>query len=319
MEETATLLDNIRLAELEAAVRQAGVSVLSLDCFDTLLWRRVPKPADAFQLLGEELRERGALAGGMSAATFATMHIAAEQLARHRKLSQTGSHEINLGDVYTEFRGDITPLSVDELRAAELALERRITIADGPLAQTLSRLAAKLDLRVVFVSDMYLSERGDQLLIDHPEMADLAGAEVFSSADLGIGKENGLWQLLPERWRVAGRRRHVGNNPGADGVGAAGGGRPRRALVRAARTAGRDPGRRGLPRRRRCEGPRPLDQRRGPDRVARTGRIRRRRRRSRRPHRLGDRHVGARAGDDRLRRMGPAANGPARHHPGRFA
>src|ERR1700747_550792 len=118
IEDTATLLDDVRLANLEAALRQPGVSALSLDCFDTLLWRRVPKPADAFHLLGEELRERGALAGGMSAATFATMRIAAEQLARHRKLGQTGSHEINLGDIYAEFRGDITPLGVDELRAA---------------------------------------------------------------------------------------------------------------------------------------------------------------------------------------------------------
>src|ERR1700751_2524309 len=94
--DTATLLDDIRLAELEAAVRGPGVSVLSLDCFDTLLWRRVPKPVDAFMLLGEELRGSGALAGGIGAATFARMRITAEQLARQRKLSQTGSHEINL-------------------------------------------------------------------------------------------------------------------------------------------------------------------------------------------------------------------------------
>src|SRR5580704_312682 len=215
--DTATLLDDIRLAELEAALRQPGVSVLSLDCFDTLLWRRVPKPADAFQLLGEELRERGALAGGMSAATFATMRIYAEQLARHRKRIQTGSHEINLGDIYGEFSGAITPLSVDQLRAAEVALERRITVADGQLAETLSRLAAERDLRVVFVSDMYLSSEEIGFLIDRPDMADLAGAEVISSSDLGIGKEHGLWQLLPQRWGVSPAQVvHVGNNPVAD-------------------------------------------------------------------------------------------------------
>lgn len=215
--DAATLLDDVRLAELEAALRQPGVSVLSLDCFDTLLWRRVPKPADAFQLLGEELRERGALAGGMSAATFATMRIYAEQLARHRKRSQTGSHEINLGEIYAEFSGDITPLSVDQLRAAEVALERRITVADGQLAETLSRLAAELDLRVVFVSDMYLSSEEIGFLIDRPDMADLAAAEVISSSDLGIGKEHGLWQLLPQRWGVfPAQVVHVGNNPVAD-------------------------------------------------------------------------------------------------------
>lgn len=217
VQHAADRLDDVRLAELEAALRQPGVSVLSLDCFDTLLWRRVPKPVDAFHLLGEELRERGALAGGISAPTFARMRITAELLARQRKQSQTGSHEITLADIYAEFRGGITELSVDELRAAELALERRITIADGPLAQTLSRLAAELELRVVFVSDMYLSSEEIAFLIDRPDMADLAGAEVLSSADLGIGKENGLWQLLPERWGVSPSAIvHVGNNPVAD-------------------------------------------------------------------------------------------------------
>src|ERR1700744_6322290 len=117
MEQQATRLDDHRLAELDAALRQPGVSVLSLDCFDTLLWRRGPKPADAFMLLGGEMRERGALAGGISASTFARMRATAEQIARHRKLSETGSHEINLGDIYAEFRGGIATARVGEQRA----------------------------------------------------------------------------------------------------------------------------------------------------------------------------------------------------------
>ena len=215
--DAASRLDDRRFSELDAALRQPGVSILSLDCFDTLLWRRVPKPVDAFGLLGEELRARGALAGGISASTFARMRITAELLARHRKVSETGSHEINLGDIYAEFRGGITTIGVDELRAAELALERRITVADGALAQALSALAGELDLRVVFVSDMYLSSDEIGFLIDRPDMADLAGAEVISSADVGIGKENGLWQILPDRWGVSPSAIvHVGNNPVAD-------------------------------------------------------------------------------------------------------
>ncbi len=217
VEDAASRLDDRRFAELDAALRQPGVSILSLDCFDTLLWRRVPKPADAFGLLGEELRARGALAGGISALTFARMRITAELLARQRKLSEMGSHEINLGDIYAEFRGGITTIGVDELRAAELALERRITVADCALAQALSSLASELDLRVVFVSDMYLSSDEIGFLIDRPEMADLSGAEVISSADIGIGKENGLWQILPDRWGVSPSAIvHVGNNPVAD-------------------------------------------------------------------------------------------------------
>ncbi len=215
--DAAGRLDDRRFAELDAVLRRPGVTVLSLDCFDTLLWRRVPKPADAFELLGEELCERGALAGGISAATFARMRMAAEIMARQRKLNQAGSHEITLSDIYAEFADGIATLSVSELRAAEVALEREVTVPDGPLAQALSALAAELELRVVFVSDMYLSSEEIAFLIDRPEMADLAEAEVISSADIGIGKEHGLWRVLPERWGVSPSAIvHVGNNPVAD-------------------------------------------------------------------------------------------------------
>jgi FMN phosphatase YigB (HAD superfamily) len=213
----ATRLDDRRVAGLEAALYASGVAVLSLDCFDTLLWRRVPKPTDAFALLGEELQGRGALADGISAASFARIRIAAEERARQEKYRQSGLHEVTLGEIYEQFDGGLTPLTIEQLRAAEVALERRLTIADSALAEHLSRLAAELDLRVVFVSDMYLSAQEIGHLIDRPEMGDLGRAEVISSADVGIGKGNGLWRLLPERWGVAPEAVvHVGNNPIAD-------------------------------------------------------------------------------------------------------
>jgi len=217
LDAAASRLDDHRLEELEATLRAPGVSVLSLDCFDTLLWRRVPKPTDAFLLLGEELVARSALAGGISAKTFANMRIAAEAIARSRKTRQGRAPEVTLGEVYAEFRAGITTLTIDELRAAEVALERRITIADHLLAGKLSRLAAELDLRVVFVSDMYLNAEEIGFLIDRPEMADLAEAEVISSADEEMGKQNGLWQVLPERWGVSPEAIvHLGNNALAD-------------------------------------------------------------------------------------------------------
>lgn len=210
-------LDDYRLGELEALLRTPGVSILTLDVFDTLLWRRVPKPTDVFELLGRELDERGALAGGISPAMFSGMRIAAEVMARSRKSQAGKAPEVNLGEVYAEFETGITSLTIDELRAAEVSLERRLTVADHLLAQTLSRLAAELDLRVVFVSDMYLSSEEIKVLLDRPEMADLADVEVISSADLGMGKENGLWYVLPDRWGVSPDSIvHVGNNKSAD-------------------------------------------------------------------------------------------------------
>ncbi len=44
--------------------------VLSLDVFDTLLWRRVPEPLDMFLVLGNRLAAEGKLASHMSALGF---------------------------------------------------------------------------------------------------------------------------------------------------------------------------------------------------------------------------------------------------------
>jgi len=221
-------LDDYRLQALEALLRTPGVSVLTLDVFDTLLWRRVPKPTDVFELLGRDLEERGALAGGISPAMFSGMRIAAEVMARSEKTRKGQAPEVNLGEIYAEFESGITTLTIEELRAAEVSLERGLTVADHLLAQTLSRLAAELDLRVVFVSDMYLNGEEIKVLLDRPEMADLADVEVISSADLGLGKENGLWYVLPDRWGVRPDSIvHVGNNKSADFA------RPREAGVRA--------------------------------------------------------------------------------------
>lgn len=220
-------LDDVRLKELEAALRTPGVSILTLDVFDTLLWRRVPKPTDAFLLLGEELIARGALAGGISPATFASMRMGAEALARSRKTHAGQAPEVHLGDIYAEFEPGSIELTVDELRATEVSLERRLTVADHMLAETLSRLAAERELRVVLVSDMYLSGEEIRVLVDRPEMGELAEAEIVSSADVGMGKENGLWYVLPDRWGVKPSTIvHVGNNPSADVV------KPREAGIR---------------------------------------------------------------------------------------
>jgi FMN phosphatase YigB (HAD superfamily) len=218
----SAVLDDRRVEELDAALRSPGVSILSLDCFDALLWRRVPKPIDAFLVLGEEPRRRGALANRISAnrisvSTFARLRVAAEIAARQRKQREVGTAEADLREIYAELPRSFISLEVDELREIEVNLERRLTLADHMLATWLSERAATLDLRVAVVSDIYFNADEIRLLIDRPELADLADAEIITSSDIGIGKEQGLWNLLPSRWGVPPEAIvHVGNNAAAD-------------------------------------------------------------------------------------------------------
>jgi hypothetical protein len=48
--------NDTRLVEVERLLEQGTFTVLSLDVFDTLVWRTVPEPVDAFVLLGRHLR-----------------------------------------------------------------------------------------------------------------------------------------------------------------------------------------------------------------------------------------------------------------------
>ncbi|HEY8867002.1 MAG TPA: hypothetical protein VIM22_08710, partial [Solirubrobacteraceae bacterium] len=62
-----------RLRPAFEALARADFEVLSLDVFDTLLWRKVPRPADAFVLIAERLRARGMLAAGFDAGAVAPL------------------------------------------------------------------------------------------------------------------------------------------------------------------------------------------------------------------------------------------------------
>src|SRR5688500_5431830 len=73
---------DVRLRPAWEALARQEVSVVSFDVFDTLLWRKVPEPRDAFALLGAELDGEGLLAPGTPAAVFASLREKAEKRAR---------------------------------------------------------------------------------------------------------------------------------------------------------------------------------------------------------------------------------------------
>ncbi|MHB1206882.1 MAG: hypothetical protein ACYCZX_15030, partial [Rhodospirillaceae bacterium] len=90
---------DIRLAEVRDAIKDGSIRVLSADVFDTLLWRRVPEPADLFLVLGHGLAAGGRLAPGTSAVAFAELRRGAQRAARDKAEAASGSREITLPDI----------------------------------------------------------------------------------------------------------------------------------------------------------------------------------------------------------------------------
>lgn len=204
--------------ELERAhrlVTDGSCTVLSLDVFDTVLWRRVPRPTDVFGMLGARLLRSGHCPAWITAATFRLMRIEAEQRARDASLSASG--EASLFDIWREM-----PISVfggvdlEDLVAAEVQLEREITVPDPHIAN-LVREAAKNAVPIVLVSDTYFTADQLSYLLDRPGLEPLNKARVFRSHQHGLHKSAGLFEVvLQELGTRPEQVVHLGDNPVAD-------------------------------------------------------------------------------------------------------
>ncbi|MDB5720714.1 MAG: hydrolase [Alphaproteobacteria bacterium] len=185
-----------------------GVRMLSLDCFDTLLWRHVHAPRHVFADLG----------GGFSLQQRAW----AESQARSAATLRRGCNEVGIADIYRE----LMPKASDEARKAaadaELAAEARHCYGFAPTV-ALMREAKARGLEVAIVSDTYL---------DSDQLAELiragAGAEVFAlidrifcSSQFGVSKGEGLFRHVLRETRIKPTEiLHIGDNRHADLVAA---------------------------------------------------------------------------------------------------
>lgn len=212
-----------RFEDLDNALRRREVRVLSLDVFDTLLWRRVPKPTDAHLLLGRRLADEGILKPHVGPRVFARLRVLAEEEARARHQEAAGSPEVRLSEICAL----LAPAVSNEVSAADLAErefenERSITFVDERLVSFLIK-GLSADLAVIAVSDSYFTaEQIKRLLGDHG--ADRVQFEkIYTSSDVGTGKGGNLWRHVIDDLAVPPSSIiHVGDNYDAD-VAAAGG------------------------------------------------------------------------------------------------
>lgn len=202
-----------RLRELCALVDSGDFDLLSLDVFDTLVWRRVPQPADVFFLLADEVRASGGLFDSSSRESFVSERIRADERARRK----TPSGEVTLAGIYEEFpRGYFSGVSPAEVAALEFSVEQRLVVVEPALRDLLIRARAR-GLRTALVSDTYLGSG---------QIGALTGIDVdftVVSCEHGRSKAGGLHRVLLEQSGVpAARILHVGDNRIADYDGPAG-------------------------------------------------------------------------------------------------
>ncbi len=190
---------------LDIAPADPARTYLSLDCFDTLLWRNMQAPHDLFA----DLPFPG---GAIEPRRAAEREARIEAPTAHRRL------EVTLDEIHAQLlpRG-----SADERQAmveAELEAEARHCYAFAPTRDLILE-AKRRGLKVIIVSDTYLSEPRLRQLIARAGGEDLAAMidRIFCSCEYGVGKAAGLFRhVLRELGAKPGELLHLGDNPVAD-------------------------------------------------------------------------------------------------------
>ena len=181
----------------------SGIKLLSLDCFDTLLWRDTGAPRDVFASMpGVTVPQR----------QWAEQRARSAAALRHRR------NEVGIDDIYRA----LLPNADDAARAkaveAELAAEARLCFAFAPTV-ALMREAKRRGIGIVIVSDTYLDEAQLRRLIATAAGDDVAALidRLFCSSVHGRSKGEGLFEtVLDELGTAPGEILHIGDNKAAD-------------------------------------------------------------------------------------------------------
>ena len=194
-QDIATLLDKA----------PAGLKVLSLDCFDTLLWRNVQAPSDVFAELGLE-------GGSIEPRVFA------ERKARKMQATKYGRNEVAIEDIHGRMIPGGNAAAVAASVQKEIDAEARHCFGFRPVIELIRAARAK-GLQVIIVSDSYLSPAQLRELIARATGDEIAAMidRVFTSSDHRMSKTEGLFKPVIAALGVSPAAiLHVGDNLHAD-------------------------------------------------------------------------------------------------------
>ncbi len=207
-----------RLRPVRDIVAAGSARVLSLDVFDTLVWRRVPDPCDVFLLLGRRLEAGGQLAGHVTPQAFADLRYGAERAAREKVQAITGYREIKLADIYALLPDHLFAPEFDTASRikAELACERDHLVLDRNVAALIDE-AKKAGARVVLASDTYFTHEQLRVLLEGAGLDAARIDKFYVSCEIGKPKYRDLFDVILKDEGVAPAAMiHVGDTLEAD-------------------------------------------------------------------------------------------------------
>ncbi|MEO8400418.1 MAG: HAD family hydrolase [Gammaproteobacteria bacterium] len=207
------LSDKIFSADLDLALMHyaSKIKVLSLDCFDTILWRKTATPIDVFY----DLQNRPAF---KSLGFTALLRATGETNARKQQIIKNGKSEVQLHDIYRANFPDLNQDLLNRLTEEEMAAEIEACYAFPPLIELILK-AYSQGIKIVIVSDTYLRENQLKRLLSQTLPNDINAMikTIFCSCEYGVSKRNGLFKHVLKKLNLpASSILHIGDNPIAD-------------------------------------------------------------------------------------------------------
>ncbi len=135
------------------AAKLMAFDVISMDVFDTLLFRPFSEPADLFYLVGMEL----------CYPDFRQIRIDAEEQARKNKQRETGTREVTFQEIWEEIERE-TGIPKERGMQVESSWELRCCFANPYMLRAVKALQAQ-GKAIVATSDMYLPSGFIQYLL----------------------------------------------------------------------------------------------------------------------------------------------------------
>lgn len=213
----SSVISTGRLERLFEVFEKSNPKVLSLDVFDTLLYRPFRNPVDLFAEVHEILKARLTMEWSLGGAQFVRMRVEAEQSERMKHPSRETTLPEIARKLSETLEGEVPAEWIIE---AEIAAEQRFIRIDRDIATLILR-AQQGGVPYVLVSDMYLSQEDIMGLFKAALLR--AGMElpepaaVFVSGDHGTGKAGGLFRIMLDSLRIqTNDTLHVGDNPLSD-------------------------------------------------------------------------------------------------------
>ncbi|MCL2607817.1 MAG: glycosyltransferase [Methanomassiliicoccaceae archaeon] len=177
--------------------------LISLDIFDTAIFRKVEEPRDVFKIMSHE----------MGFDNFKSVRVEAEKEARLRAYSQHGSDETTLDEIYCvlEERNNIDK---DKWMQREIELEMRMCVPNPYIKKAFDKLI-EAGKKVIFSTDMYLPRHAIEEILKTNGYDSYE--ELYISAELRLSKKDATMQKhIRERYGGDCKIIHVGDNHSSD-------------------------------------------------------------------------------------------------------